>query len=58
MIQRIQSLFLLAVAVLSGLMMAGDLIILDNGTGTLFSVSFAGLGEVGGKLFRDSGPFR
>ncbi len=38
MIQRIQSLFLLAVAVLSGLLMAGDLIILDNGTGTsLFS---------------------
>jgi len=56
MIQRIQSLFLLAVAVLSGLLMAGDLIILDNGTGTLFSVSFAGLGEVGGKLLQRLWP--
>lgn len=56
MIQRIQSLFLLAVAVLSGLMMAGDLIILDNGTGTLFSVSFAGLSEVGGKLLQRLWP--
>src|SRR5512133_3740244 len=56
MIQRIQSLFLLAIAVLSGLMMAGDLIVLDNGTGTLFSVGFAGLGEVGGKLLQRLWP--
>ncbi len=56
MIQRIQSVFMLAVAVLSGLLMAGDLIILDNGTGTLFSVSFAGLGEVGGKLLQRLWP--
>jgi hypothetical protein len=56
MIQRIQSVFLLAVAVLSGLLMAGDLIILDNGTGTLFSVSFAGLGEVGGKFLQRLWP--
>jgi peptidoglycan/LPS O-acetylase OafA/YrhL len=56
MIQRIQSLLLLAVAVLSGLLMTGDLIILDNGTGTLFSVSFAGLGEVGGTLLQRLWP--
>lgn len=56
MIQRIQSLLLLAVAVLSGLLMTGDLIILDNGTGTLFSVGFAGLGEVGGKLLQRLWP--
>jgi peptidoglycan/LPS O-acetylase OafA/YrhL len=56
MIQRIQSVFLLAVALLSGLLMAGDLIILDNGTGTLFSVSFAGLGEVGGKFLQRLWP--
>jgi len=42
--------------VLSGLMMTGDLMILDNGTGTLFSVSFAGLGEVGGKLLQRLWP--
>lgn len=56
MIQRIQSVFLLAVAVLSGLLMAGDLIVLDNGTGTLFSVGFTGLGEVGGKLLQRLWP--
>ncbi len=56
MIQRIQSVFLLAVAVFSGLLMTGDLIILDNGTGTLFSVSFAGLGEVGGKFLQRLWP--
>ena len=56
MIQRIQSVFLLAVAVLSGLLMAGDLIVLDNGTGTFFSVGFTGLGEVGGKLLQRLWP--
>ena len=56
MIQRIQTLFLLAVVVLSGLMMTGDLIILDNGTGTLFSIGFAGLGEVGGKFLQSLWP--
>jgi dipeptide/tripeptide permease len=56
MIQRIQTLFLLAVAVLSGLMMTGDLIILDNGSGTLFSIGFAGLVEVGGKFLQSLWP--
>jgi hypothetical protein len=45
MIQRIQTLFLLVIVVLSGLMLTGDLVAMDNGTGTIFSVSFAGLGN-------------
>ncbi len=56
MIQRIQTLFLLAVVILSGLMMTGDLIIMDSGTGTLFNISFAGLGEVGGRLLQRLWP--
>lgn len=56
MIQRIQTLFLLAVVILSGLMMTGDLIIMDSGTGTLFYISFAGLGEVGGELLQRLWP--
>lgn len=56
MIQRIQTLFLLAVVILSGLMLTGDLIIMDSGTGTLFNISFAGLGEVGGSLLQRLWP--
>lgn len=56
MIQRIQTLYLLAVLILSGLMMTGDLIIMDSGTGTLFYISFAGLGEVGGELLQRLWP--
>ena len=37
MIQRIQTLFLIAAAVLSGLLMTGDLLLLNNSTGTIFS---------------------
>jgi hypothetical protein len=48
MIQRIQTLFLLACFVLSGLMVTGNLMVMDDSSGTLFSVSFAGLGKVGG----------
>lgn len=48
MIQRIQTLFLIAAAVLSGLMMTGDLLLLNNGTGTIFSLGFSGLGEADG----------
>jgi peptidoglycan/LPS O-acetylase OafA/YrhL len=48
MIQRIQTLFLIAILVLSGLMLTGDLIKMDNGTSKLFTISFAGLGEEGG----------
>ncbi len=56
MIQRIQTLFLLAAAILSGLMLTGDLVIMDSGTGTLFNISFAGLGEVGGRLLQRLWP--
>lgn len=56
MIQRIQTLFLLAVVILSGLMLTGDLIIMDSGTGTLFNISVAGLGEVGGSLLQRLWP--
>ena len=56
MIQRIQTLFLLAVVILSALMMTGDLVILDNRTGTLFSMGFAGVGEVGGKTLQKLWP--
>ncbi len=56
MIQRIQTLFLLAVAVLSGLMCTGDLIMMDNGTGTQFSIGFAGLGEAGGEIIQRLWP--
>lgn len=47
MIQRIQTLFLLAIVVLSGLMLRGEIIVMDNGTGTLFNISFQGLSENG-----------
>jgi len=47
MIQRIQTLFLLAIALLSGLMLTGEIIEMVNGTGTLFNISFLGLGENG-----------
>lgn len=56
MIQRIQTLFLLAVVILSGLMLTGDLVVMDSGTGTLFNISFVGLGEVGGKLLQRLWP--
>jgi glucan phosphoethanolaminetransferase (alkaline phosphatase superfamily) len=56
MIQRIQTLFLLAVLVLSALMCMGDLIMLDNGTGTLFSMSFMGLREAGGEVIQRLWP--
>jgi hypothetical protein len=56
MIQRIQTLFLLAIAVLSGLMLTGDLISLSTGTGTMFSIRFAGIGETGGGVIQRLWP--
>jgi len=56
MIQRIQTLFLIAILVLSGLMLTGDLIKMDNGTGTLFAISFSGLGEEGGEVIQRLWP--
>jgi len=56
MIQRIQTLFLLGVAVLSGLMLTGDLIMMDSGSGTLFSINFTGLTEEGGRILQRLWP--
>ncbi len=56
MIQRIQTLFLLACLVLACLMLTGDLIVLDDGMGTLFSVSFSGLGKAGGESLQRLWP--
>jgi len=38
-------------------MLTGDLIKMDNGTGTLFTISFAGLGEEGGEVIQRLWPF-
>lgn len=43
MIQRIQTLFVLAVIILSSLMLTGDLIVMNDPTGSMFSIQFAGL---------------
>jgi len=56
MIQRIQTLYLIAAAVLSGLLMTGDLMLLTNNTGTLFSMGFRGLGEADGDPFQPLWP--
>lgn len=56
MIQRIQTLFLAVVVILSAFMLTGDLLIMDNGTGTLFTISFMGLGESGGNLLQRLWP--
>ena len=56
MIQRIQTLFLLVVAVLSALMLTGDLLVMDSGSGTLFTIGFMGLGEKGGQIIQRLWP--
>jgi hypothetical protein len=56
MIQRIQTLFLLAVVILSGLLLTGDLLIMNSGSGTLFTISFQGLGEEGGEIIQRLWP--
>ncbi|MCU0459391.1 MAG: DUF4293 domain-containing protein [Bacteroidales bacterium] len=56
MIQRIQTLLLLAVVLFSGLMLSGDLIRLTAGNGTVFSMSFLGLGEEGGEIIQRLWP--
>ena len=56
MIQRIQTLFLLAVAVLSGLMLNGGLLVMNSGSGTLFTIGFLGLGEEGGEIIQRLWP--
>jgi hypothetical protein len=56
MIQRIQTLFLLAVAILSGLLLTGDLISLNTEGGTVFSLGFRGLTENGGEVIQRIWP--
>lgn len=56
MIQRIQTLFLLAVVLFSGLMLSGDIIRLTAGTGTMFSMSFMGMGDQGGQIIQRLWP--
>jgi hypothetical protein len=56
MIQRIQTLFLLAVALLSGLMLSGDLIQLTAGSGTIFSISFPGMENNEGEVIQRLWP--
>ena len=56
MIQRIQTLFLLAVALLSELMLTGDLIQLTAGGGTVFSMSFLGMENNGGEVIQRLWP--
>lgn len=56
MIQRIQTLFLLAVVILSGMLLTGNLLMMDNGAGTLFTISFMGLGESGGSILQRLWP--
>jgi hypothetical protein len=56
MIQRIQTLFLLAIVILSGLMLTGDLIMMDAGSGSPFNISFQGLGGTGGEIIQRLWP--
>lgn len=56
MIQRIQTLLLLAVAILSGLLLTGDLISLTTEGGTLFSLSSMGLADNGGEVIQRIWP--
>jgi peptidoglycan/LPS O-acetylase OafA/YrhL len=54
MIQRIQTLFLIAIVVLSGLMLTGDLIKMD--TGTIFTIGFPGVGDEEGEIIQRLWP--
>jgi len=56
MIQRIQTLFLLAVTVLSALMLTGDLLVMNSSSGTLFTLGFTGLGKEGGEIIQRLWP--
>lgn len=56
MIQRIQTLFLLAVAILSGLLLTGELINLTTSSGSLFSMGFMGLEGKEGEVIQRLWP--
>ena len=56
MIQRIQTLFLLAAAILSGLLLSGDLVRLTAGDSAVFGLSFMGMGGQGGEVVQRLWP--
>jgi hypothetical protein len=56
MIQRVQTLFLLAAAILSGLLLSGDIIRLTAGNSAVFSLGFMGMGEQGGEVLQRLWP--
>ena len=56
MIQRVQTLFLLAVAVLSGLLLTGNLVQLSTPGGTLFNLGFSGLSDGNGEVIQRLWP--
>jgi len=56
MIQRIQTLFLLAAAILSGLLLSGDLIRLTAGNSAVFGLSFMGMVGQGGEVVQRLWP--
>jgi hypothetical protein len=56
MIQRVQTLFLLAIAVLSGLLLTGNLVQLSTAGGTLFNLGFKGLSDSSGEIFQRLWP--
>lgn len=56
MIQRIQTLFLLAAAILSGLLLSGDLVRLTAGDSAVFGLSFMGMVGQGGEVVQRLWP--
>jgi len=56
MIQRIQTIFLLAVVILSGFLLNGDIVRMAAGNSTVFSLGFTGLGYQGGEVIQRLWP--
>ncbi len=56
MIQRKQTLFLLAAAILSGFMLTGELVRLNTASGTFFTIGFMGLTENGEEVIQRLWP--
>ncbi len=56
MIQRIQTLFLLVVVLLSGFLLTGDIVRMTAGNSTVFSLGFMGLSNQGGEVIQRLWP--
>lgn len=56
MIQRIQTIYLVLIVILSGLLLSGDLILMSNGSGTPFAISFTGLKDTSGEMLQRLWP--